>query len=139
MHECKEVGSRLLVPGGNAPELFHQADEPLDLLPVLVQMFVIITWHFPVLLRRDHRLAPLSIRRRHDRIAVVRLVEQIGPRPMLLDQRLGVRDVRLLAGRQDELDGVAQGVDQDVDFRAESAPGAAESRIALPPFLPAAC
>ncbi len=116
MHECKEVWSRLLVPGGDTSELFDQADEPLDLLPVLVQMFVIITWHFPVLLRRDHRLTSLSLRRRHDRIAVVRLVEKIGFRLMLLDQRLGLRDVRRLTGRQDELDRVAQGVDEDMEF-----------------------
>ena len=139
MHECKEVWSRLLISSGHTPELFDQVDEPLHLLPVLVQMFVIITWHFPVLLRRDHRLTPLSLRRRHDRIAIVRLVEAIGSRLMPFYQRLGLRDVRHLTSGQDELDRIAQGVDQNVDFRAESASGTAKRRIALPPFLPAAC
>lgn len=139
MNKCKEVGGRLLIPGGNPPELFDQANEPLDLLAVLVQMLVIITWDLPVLLRWDHRLTPLLLRRRHHRIAVVRLVEEVCSRLMPQDQWRGLRDIRHLTGRQEELDRVAQGVDEDVDFRAESASGTAESRVALSPFLPAAC
>lgn len=41
-----------------------------------------------------------------------------------------------LARRQEEPDRVAQGVDEDVDLGAESAPGAAEGLAPLPPFFP---
>jgi len=139
MNESKEVAGRLLIPGGDPPVLLDQVDEPLDLLAFLVQMLVILTWHLAILLRRDHRHGPLALRRRHDRIAVVGLVgdECIGIVP--LHQRLGLGDVRPLATGQDEFDRVAQGVDDDVELGAESAPGAAEGLAGLPPFFPAAC
>src|SRR5215472_8797444 len=139
MNKPKEVPGRLLVPRGDPPVLLEQVDEPLDLLPLLVQMLVIIARHFPVLLGRDHRLRPLPPRRLNDRIAVERLVGDERPRPVPSHQRLGPGDVRLLAPRQDELDRVAQGVDEDVDLGAEPAFGTAERLVPLPPFSPAAC
>ena len=102
-------------------------------------MLVIVTRHLPVLLRRDHRLGPLPLRRGDDRIAVVSLVGDERIRLVPPHQRLGLRDVRRLARRQEELDRVAQGVDEDVDLRAESVPGTAQGLICLPPFFPAAC
>ena len=102
-------------------------------------MFVIITRHLPILLRRDHRLGSPPLRRRHDRVAVVGLVGDDRPRLVVPHQRLGLRDVRLLPRRQDELDRIAEGVDDDVELRAESAPGTAEGLTSLPPFFPAAC
>src|SRR5947209_1899226 len=66
-------------------------------------------------------------------------VEEEGTRLMPVDQRLGLGDVGRLARRQEELDRVAEGVDQDVDLGAESAPGTAEGLAPLPPFFPAAC
>ncbi len=139
MNKSKEVAARLLVSGRNSTILLDQVDEPLDLLPFLVQMLVIITRHLPVLLRGDDRLGPLPFRRLHHGIAVVRLIEDVGIRLMTCNQRLGLGDVGLLTRRQDELDGVAQGVDDDVDFGTETAPRATKGLIALPPFFPAAC
>src|SRR6516164_409723 len=89
-------------------------------------MLVIITSHLSVLLRRDHRLATLPPRRPDDRVTVVGLVEDVGIRLMGIDQRLGSRDVGLLAPRQEELDRVPQGIDGDVDLGREAAPRAAQ-------------
>src|SRR4051794_14415756 len=139
MNKSEEVAGRLLVPRRDPPVLLDQVDEPLDLLAFLVQMLVIIARHFPVLLRRDHRLGPLPPRRLHDRVTVEGLVGDERTRLVPLHQRLGLRDVRLLAPRQDELDRVAQGVDENVDLGAESAPRAAEGLAPLPPLFPAAC
>src|SRR6185437_3286482 len=141
MNKSEEVPGRLLVPGGDPSVLLEQVDEPLDLLAFLVQMFVIIARHFPVLLGRDHRLRPLPLRRRHDRVAVERLVGNERPRLVPLHQWLGLGDVRLLAPRQDELDRVAQSAHEDVDLRAEPATGAAQRLIVVYPFFsaPAAC
>src|SRR5450759_2706886 len=141
MNKSKEVAGCLLVPGRDPPVLLDQVDEPLDLLAFLVPMLVIITRHLPVLLRRDHGLGIRPLRRPHDRIAIVRLVEDVRIRLMPLDQRLGLRNVGLLARCQDELDRVAQGVDEDVDLGAESAPRTAQRLIVVYPLFsaPAAC
>ncbi len=125
MNKSKEVPGCLLVPRRDPPVLLDQVDKPLDLLPFLVQMLVIITRHLPVLLRRDHGLAAPPLRRRHDRITVVCLVEDVGVRLVALDQWFGLRDVRRLARRQDELDRVAQAIDRDVDLGGKAAPRAA--------------
>src|SRR4051794_12058697 len=141
MNKSKEVAGRLLVPRGDPAILLDQADEPLDLLALLAQMLVIITRPPPFFLRRAPRVAPLPLRRPHDRIAVVSLVEDVGPRLMPADQRPGLHDVGLLTRRQDEIDRVAQGIDGDVDLGRESAPRAAQRLISVyPPFTaPAAC
>ena len=135
MNKSKEVAGRLLVPRRHPPVLLDQVDEPLDLLAFLVHMLVIITRHLPVLLRRDHRFAALPFRRRHDRVTVVRLVEDVRTRFMPPDQRLGLCDVGLLARRQDEFDRIAQAVDGDVDLGAEPAPGATQRLIVVYPFF----
>ena len=139
MDESKEVAGGLLVPRRDPSVLLEQVDEPLDLLAFLVQVLVVIARHLAALLRRDHCLGPLAFRRSHDRVAVIGLVgdERIGIMPP--HQGLRLSDVRRLTRRQDELDRVAQGVDEDVDLRAESAPGTTEGLAALPPPFPAAC
>src|SRR5437660_9112278 len=115
MNKPEEVPGRLLVPRRDPTVLLEQVDGPLDLLPLLVQMPVMISLPLPVLLRRDHRLAPPPPRRPDDRVAVVRLVEDVGARLMGTDQRPGPRDIGLLAPRQAELHRVAQRIDGDGD------------------------
>src|SRR5882757_535292 len=141
MNKSKEVASRLLVPRRDPPTLLDQVDEPLDLLPLLVQMLVILTRDFPILLRRDHRLSLLPLRRFHDRITVLRLIEDVGTCLVCLDQRFGLGDVGLLTRRQDELDRVAQGIDGDVDLGGKAPTRSAQRLILIYPFFsaPAAC
>ena len=92
MNKSKEVAGCLLVSCRHPPVLLDQVDEPLDLLAFLVHMLVIITRHLPVLLRRDDGLGPPPLRSRHDRVAVVRLVEDVGTRLGPLDQRPSLRN-----------------------------------------------
>jgi hypothetical protein len=56
---------------------------------------------------------------------------------MLLDQRLGLGDISLRTGRQEELDRVAQGSNRNLG--AEPASGTAEGLSIWLPFFPAAC
>ena len=86
MNKSKEVAGCLFVARGDPPVLLEQVDDPLVLLTFLVHMLVIITRHLSVLLRRDHRLASLPLRCLNDRIAVVRLVEDVRIRLMPTDQ-----------------------------------------------------
>ena len=54
---------------------------------------------------------------------------------MSFDQRFGLRDVGLLAPRQDELDRIAQAIDGDVDLGAESAYRSPQRLIVVYPFF----
>src|SRR4051812_46070877 len=102
-------------------------------------MMIIVTRFFSVLLRGDHHLSALPAGRLDDRVTVVGFVGNPRLGFLTFHQRLGVRDVGLLAGAQEAFDRVAQGIDDNVDFAAETASGTAETRAGLPPFWPAAC
>ena len=140
MNKSKEVASRLLVASGHPAILLEQVDEPLNFLSLLVQRLIIITSDLPILLRRDHRLGPLFVRFRDDCIAVVGLVPDECSHLSALHQRLSLGDVGHFATGQDKVDRVPQGVNEDVDFGAESAQGSTKGRVGIPFFTaPAEC
>ena len=139
MEESQEVPGRLLIPGGDAAILLDQVDEPLHLVPFLIEMLIIGPRLLPVLLGRDQRLGPAPLDPSHQVIAVIPLVGDGRPRIEALEQGRALTDIRRLAGRQDEPHRVAQGVDDDVDLGAESAARSPQRLVAGPPFFPAAC
>ena len=102
-------------------------------------MLIVIARHLPVPLRRDHCLTALPLGRRDDRIAVLGLVKDVRLRLMSLDQGFALRDVGLLATAQDELDGIAQGIDERVNFGAQSATRSTDRLLAVFLRAPALC
>jgi hypothetical protein len=81
--------------------------------------------------RRDDRLRPPPLDAVHQRLLVVPLVADHHLGRVGGQQRLRLTDVRLLAGRQHHLDGVAQTVHARVHLGAEPAPAAAEGLLLL--------
>jgi hypothetical protein len=118
----QEVPRGLLVAGGDCTEPLDPSEEVLDQMARGIKLPVIVARRGPVGPRRDHRRFASRCQRLKDAcIGVERLVG---------DQRVGLHRgqqvvgtlqvVRLTAGQQ-EVERVAQRVDQSVDLGAQSA------------------
>jgi hypothetical protein len=135
--EGEEVPGGLLVAPRHAAELLGLAPEALDQVAVLVALRVDHPLHGAALLGRDDRLGTHRLDHRHHRLAVVALVRYHhlhlrARRRRGRQQRLGVADVRLLAGRDEEGHRQPQAADYRVDLGREAAPAAAEGLFLLP-------
>jgi hypothetical protein len=140
MNEAQEIAGRLLVPRRDTTVLLHPIDEPLGEVAFLVKKFVILSLEDPILLWRDHRHRPGGLDRRDEIIPVISLIRDHRLGIMTFDQCLALTDVGLLSPGQDELDGVAQPVDGDVQLGPEPAPRASQCLVGAPLFTaPAAC
>ena len=139
MEEPQEVPSRLLIPRRHPAILLDQVDEPLHLVPFLIEMFIIGPRPLPVRLGRDHRVGPAPLDPSHRLIAVIPLVGDGRPGIEALEQGRALTDIRRRAGREDEPHRVAQGIDDDADLGAESAARSPRGLLVGPPFFPAAC
>ena len=139
MDECQEVPGGLVVARGHAAVLLRLGPEPLGQVAVLVAVPVVVPLHGSVLQAGDHRLRPLRLDRRDDRLAVIALVGDDDLRRRALDQGPGLRHVGRLARREGQLDRQPEAADGAVDLRPESAAAAAEGLLALTagavPFL----
>src|SRR6266446_162244 len=140
VNEPQEVAGRLLVPGRNTPVLLDPIDEPLRKVAFFIKILVILSLENPILLRRDHRLRPAHFDRQNKIISVIPFICNHRFGIMTFDQRLTLVDIGLLPPGQDELDGVSQPVDGDVQLGPEPAPRAPQRLVGAPFFTaPAAC
>src|SRR5262249_35443439 len=130
--EGRVVAGGLLIAGGHAAELLGLAPEALHQVAVLVALRVDDALHLAALLCGDDRTGTQRLDPRHDRLAVVALVRDHhlhlrARRRGRGKQRLGVTDVGVLAGRDQEAHRQAQAADHYVDLGREAAPAAAEA------------
>lgn len=87
----------------------------------------------------DDRLGSKGLDVLSEGVGVIGLVgEDIG-RGQALDQGWSLGDVVAFAAGEEEADGVAQGVDGDMQLAGQPASAAANGAIFRPPFLAVAC
>jgi hypothetical protein len=137
----QEVSCGFVVAGGDRAELFDFGEEVLDQVACFVEVTIVIPRPSALCPRRDHRGLAGGGQRRDDafvgvkslvsdqRVSLHRWQEVIGP-----DQIMG------LPAGQEEAHGIAQRIDQGVDFRAQPA-ARAPDRLVLAGFFwaPALC
>ena len=104
----------------------------------LVHLAVIRNRLFAVTLRRDHRLSATLVQFRPQLVVVEGLVAEKGGKRQALEQRRNTLAVVPLARQQDEVDQIAQCVDESEDLRCQAAARASNSLILGPPFAPVA-
>ena len=141
MNGGEEVPRGLLVAGGYRAKLLDLGEEVLNQMARRIKLSVIVARHGPVGSWRDHcDLAGRGQWLKEPFISVERFVG---------DQRIGLhrgqqvvcpRQVVCLAASQEEVDRVAQRIDQGVDLGAQSA-ARAPDRLILADFFcaPALC
>ncbi len=120
--------------------MFEFIEEPLDEITFLIHLLVIVALDFAVAPGRDHRLDISCLERNDDSVRIVSLVSNEGVRVDIGLQPVHGVDIVDLTRRQDEVHGIAQGIDEGVELAGQSAPAASDGLV-LTPFLraPAAC
>ena len=88
---------------------------------------------------RNHRGDSSSHESVDQRISVVRLIAKQGTWIGAADQRLRASQIMGLPWREHQFDGIAQSIDQRVDFGRQSATGSADRLLAVFFRAPALC
>ena len=96
-------------------------EEALDEVSFAVEREIAGPWHLTICFWRYHR-GDTSLGESVDqRISVVRLVAKQGVRVGAFEQGLRTSQVMGLSRRQHQFDGIAQGINEGVDFGRQSA------------------
>src|SRR5262249_51761295 len=131
MNKCQEGLAQFLIPRGNASKLFEIIKEPFDLLPQLIEMFIIVYRCDAIALGRYDRDNVMHEELLADVIAVIALVHnRMGQRWLgwhLGEHRLKDGTLMTVTGRQDDRDASAFIATAGMDFGRPAAPRAAQS------------
>ena len=95
-------------------------EEPLDEISLAVEREITIALHLAVGFWRDHWKDCPLIERADQRIGIVSLVADERARVGIFEQRLRASQVMVLPWRQHQVDRIARGVDERVDFGGQS-------------------
>ena len=141
MDRCEEISGCFVVARGDGSELLELAVEILDQMAGLVHLFVEGTFDFAAALGWDHEC--LSCRQKgfdHARVGIKGFIRQQSVGLHVRQQHIGALQIMRLARGQAEGERVAQGIDQGMDFGAQSALAAAD-RLVFAVFFwaPALC
>lgn len=120
--------------------MLQSTEEAFDKIALAIEGEVGLARLLPVGLGRDHRQDVAVFERRHQRIGIIALVgnEGVGLDP--LEQRLGLRNVGGLTRRQRKRDGIAESIDDGMDFGRQTTARAADGLVFADFFLaPALC
>ena len=128
----------LFVARGDGAELLYFREEVFDQVPPSVGVFVVVTLDLAVRLWWDDCARTPRVQFCKQPIGIKRLVRQKGVKGDVLDQRCHAFQVVSLAGQQNKVEQVAQGIDQGHDLRGQSAAGAPDGLSLSPPFAPLA-
>ena len=141
MDAGEEVAGELVVARGDGAELLELAEEVLDQVARLVELFVVGARCHAIALGWDHRaLAGGGKRLDHPGIGIERLVGDQRVSRQLRQKGVGAEQVVRLAGSEQEAKRIAERIDQRMDLRAQPAFAAAD-RLVLAGFFcaPALC
>ena len=137
----EKISRGFVVARGDGAELFEFAEEVLDQVARLVEMFVEIAGRGAVAAERNDRpFAGLGERPDDPLVGIVSLVGDQDGGGDLRQQGVRAGKVMRLSGGQVEGERVAEGIDQGMDFGAQSAFAAADRLVAAVFFgAPALC
>jgi len=136
----KEVSGKLVVAGGDPPEMLELVEEALDEIALAVE-FWIDGAHDPyIALRGDVGCGAAGGEELDDGAGTVAAVGNgLAGGPQAFDQCREGGLVGGLTGREHQANGKAVAIDHGVDFCAQSSARAADGMIRAPFFPPAAC
>ena len=137
----EEVSSELVIAGGDGAVLLELAEEVFDQMARLVEFLVVRPGRRAIALGRDHRdFVGGGEGLDHPGIGVERLVSEQGVGGEVRQEGIGPLQVVRLPGGKQELDGVAECVDDGVDLGAQPTFAAAD-RLVFAVFFwaPALC
>ena len=114
-------------------------EEALDEIALAIEREITIALHLAVGLWRNHWNDCPLIERVDQPIGVVSLVADEGARISRFEQRFRAREIMVLSRRQHQVEGIAQGIDECVDFGGQSSARSADGLRAIFFRAPALC
>ena len=122
---------QFLIAGKDAPKMLDFVDEALDEMPLFVEVSIIRNCARPIGVGRDHRrdVALCQVGAKPVRVESFVAKEVLGRQTG--DQRLGLGGLVHLAGGVEQTQHIAEGINGDVDLRAQSSARSADR--ATPP------
>jgi hypothetical protein len=139
MNSGEEISGKFVVACGDGTKVFELVEEALDEVAFAIEREIAIPLGPAVGLRRDDRSdSPLG-QGVDERIGVEGLVADQGIGIGIFDQRLGPSQIMGLTWREQQVDGIAESIDERVDFGGQSAAGAADRLRAVFFRAPALC
>ena len=137
---CEEVSGELVVARGDAAEVFEFVEEAFDEVALSVEVSVDGALLPAAALGWNVRSRSMVGDHPNDGLGVVAAVRHgVGGGPQAVEQRGDEGFVGGLAGRDEQADGKASGVDHRVKLGAQSSTRTADGVIRAPFFPPAAC
>jgi hypothetical protein len=116
LNRGEKISGEFVVARGDGAKVLEFIEEALDEIALAIERKVASPRDLSVGLRRDHR-GDLSLCESIEQcIGIVSLVAEQGLRVGPFEQRLCASQIMGLAGREHHVDGIAERIDQDMDF-----------------------
>ena len=122
MQESDETSCEFFIASGNASTPLEFVDETFDDVAFSVADAVIVPWLLAIAAGREDDLYLLVCEQLSQRVRIVAFVGNNGVIIERGEQRFSLGHIMALTPGQDELEGKAQGIDEEMDLAAESAP-----------------
>ena len=116
MNSGEESFGELVVACGDSSKVLEFVEEALDQVAFAIEGVIAGPRGFAIGLWGNHRGDPPSREGVDQRIGVIGFVRQQGLRIGAVDQGLRASQIVGLAGREHQFDGIAQGINERVDF-----------------------
>ena len=131
MQESDETTCLFFIASGNASTPLEFVDETFDDVVFSVADAVLVAWLFAIAAGGDERLYLLGCEQLSLRVRIVAFVGNDGVIIERGEQRFSLGHIMALTPGQDELEGKAQGTDEEIDLAAESAPAPTQALFLL--------
>jgi hypothetical protein len=136
---CQKVSRQLVVARGDGTKVLEFIEEALDEIALAIEREIAGRWRLTVGFGRDHRGDVSLGKIVAERIGVVGFVGDQSLRIDLCEQRLRASQIVSLTRREHHIDGIAERIDEDVNFAGQSAAGSADRLLAVFFRAPALC
>ena len=139
LHSGEKISGEFVITCGDGTEVFELIEKSFDKVAFAVECKIALSRAFAVGLGRDDRSnSPLG-EGVDERVGIVRLVAKQRVWIGVVDQRLGASKIMSLAWREHQRDGIAQGIDERVNFGGQSTARSADRLRAVFFRAPALC
>jgi len=139
VHSGEKIPGKLVVARGDCSKVLEFVEEALNEIAFAVEHEIAIPLDFAVGLRRDYRVDFPLVQRVDKRIGVECLVADQGIGINVFDQFLRASQVMSLTWRKHQIDGIAESIDESMDFSCQSAARPADRLLAVFFRAPALC
>ena len=122
VQESHETSCEFFIASENASVPLDFVNETFDDVAFSVADSVIVAWLLTIAAERNHHLDLLGCEQLSQRVGIVAFIGNNGVKMERGEQRFSLGHIMAFTPSQDELEGKAKGIDEEMDLAAESAP-----------------